>query len=197
MKIIRKISMPVVASLGLALVMASCGASGEDTGYEYMPNMYRSPSYETYGENELYENNSNALMPVEHTIPRGHVPFDYENTPEGFALAGAELTNPITDNAKMLAEGKVLYSQFCAHCHGKKGDGKGTITNPIYGGVPAYQDNVQIRRSGGTMADMNDGQIYHTITFGLNAMGPHASQLMPEERWKIVRYVHELQKGNK
>lgn len=34
MKIIRKISMPVVASLGLALVMASCGASGEDTGYE-------------------------------------------------------------------------------------------------------------------------------------------------------------------
>ena len=197
MKIIRKISMPVVASLGLALVMASCGASGDNPGYEYMPNMYRSPSYETYGENGIFENNSNALMPVEHSIPRGHVPFDYDNTLEGFKLAGEELTNPLADNAETLAEGKVLYSQFCAHCHGKKGDGKGTITHPIYGGVPAYQDNVQIRRSGGTMAEMNDGQIYHTITFGLNAMGPHASQLMPEERWKIVRYVHELQKGNK
>ena len=112
-------------------------------------------------------------------------------------LAKAELKNPVPVTEESLSEGKALYEIYCALCHGKKGDGKGTITNPIYGGVPSYQDKAQIRRSGGTMADMNDGQIYHTITFGLNAMGPHASQLMPEERWKIVRYVHELQKGKK
>jgi hypothetical protein len=28
----------------------------------------------------------------------------------------------------------------------------------------------------------------------LNTMGSHASQLNPEERWKVVMYVQELQK---
>ena len=46
-------------------------------GYEYMPDMYRSPSYETYSENPLFSNNSTARQPVEGTIPRGFVPFEY------------------------------------------------------------------------------------------------------------------------
>ncbi|HQS53421.1 MAG TPA: cytochrome c, partial [Daejeonella sp.] len=32
------------------------------------------------------------------------------------------------------------------------------------------------------------------ITHGVNLMGPHKSQLSPEQRWKVVMYVHELQK---
>ena len=44
------------------------------------------------------------------------------------------------------------------------------------------------------MSELKDGNIYHAITFGLNAMGPHASQLTQEERWKIVHYVNVLQK---
>ena len=45
------------------------------------------------------------------------------------------------------------------------------------------------------MLELKDGHIYHTITYGLNAMGPHASQLSSEERWQIVYYVREeLQK---
>jgi hypothetical protein len=46
------------------------------------------------------------------------------------------------------------------------------------------------------MKDLTDGKIYHTITYGLNMMGSHASQLNPYERWKIVMYVHELQIGD-
>ena len=42
--------------------------------------------------------------------------------------------------------------------------------------------------------DLTDGKIYHTITYGVNAMGSYASQLSPEERWKVVQYVHQLQK---
>ena len=37
------------------------------------------------------------------------------------------------------------------------------------------------------------GHIFHAITYGLNAMGAHSSQLTEEERWKIVLYVQELQ----
>jgi hypothetical protein len=43
------------------------------------------------------------------------------------------------------------------------------------------------------MKDLTDGKIYHTITYGVNAMGSYASQVAPEDRWKIVMYVHHLQ----
>ena len=46
------------------------------------------------------------------------------------------------------------------------------------------------------MKELKPGHIFHAITFGFNAMGPHASQLSRDERWKIVNYVHELQKGS-
>jgi hypothetical protein len=44
------------------------------------------------------------------------------------------------------------------------------------------------------MKDLTDGKIFHTITYGVNLMGSHAAQISPAERWKIVLYVHELQK---
>ena len=85
---------------------------------------------------------------------------------------------------------------MCQHCHGKKGDGKGTITHPVYGAVPSYANSTPNRRGDRAMKDLKAGHIYHTIMFGLNAMGPHASQTNEEERWKIVMYVQSMQ-GNK
>ncbi len=197
MKMMKKLSRTLLASCTAALLLSSCGGNGENTGFEYMPNMYRSPSLETYAGNAVFADSSVARTPVAGTIPRGFTPFEYGASLEEFKRAGLELTNPLEATSANLAEGKELYQMFCAHCHGKTGDGKGTIQNPVYGGIPSYADAAAIRRSGGTMSEMNDGEIYHTITFGLNAMGPHASQLMSDERWKIVQYVHELQQGNK
>jgi cytochrome c len=83
---------------------------------------------------------------------------------------------------------------FCNHCHGPKGAGGGSITHPIYSAIPHYNDTKQIRRSGATMSELTSGHLFHAITYGLNAMGPHASQITEDERWKIVLYVQELQK---
>ena len=49
-----------------------------------MPNMYRSPSLETYGENAI--NGMNALMPVEGTIAKEDIlkTFNYDGTLEGY-----------------------------------------------------------------------------------------------------------------
>jgi cytochrome c553 len=166
----------------------------KDPGYEYMPDMYRSPSYETYSENPLFSNNSTARKPVEGTIPRGFVPFEYDNTLDDYLKAGIELTNPLEVNLKNMEEGEVLYGMFCAHCHGKDGDGKGSIQHPLYGAVPSYVDDLLVRRSGTSMKNLLDGHMYHAITYGFNAMGPHASLISSEERWKIIMYVNQLQK---
>lgn len=193
MKKLKNIAFSAIASCAAMLLITSCGADGNNPGYEYMPNMYRSPSIETYGGNDFYPNGMGTRTPVEGTIPRGFKPFEFGDGTDEYLRAGEELTNPLANNDKTIAEGKALYEMFCMHCHGKKGDGKGSITHPIYGAVPSYADKTPNRRPGISMSELNDGHIYHTITYGFNAMGPHASQLKEEERWKIVHYVHELQ----
>ena len=116
---------------------------------------------------------------------------------EDYLRAGIQLVNPLEKSVDNLQEGEVLYGMFCAHCHGKNGDGKGTITHPLYGAVPSYSDNLLIRRSGTTMRDLTDGHMYHAITYGFNAMGPHATQINADERWKIIMFVNNLQKEEK
>ena len=175
------------------ILFVSCGNDGR--GYEYMPNMYRSPSLETYGMNTVFKDSINARKPVKGTIARGYLKtFNYDETLEGYLLAGIEAKNPLEKNKKNMQDGEALYIMFCQHCHGPNGAGGGSITHPIYSAVPHYNDNKQIRRTGGTMSDLKAGHLYHAITYGLNAMGPHASQITEKERWKIVLYVQELQK---
>ena len=157
---------------------------------EYMPDMYRSPSIETYvdhGElrgkysDSTYTNKMSARQPVEGTIPRGFQPYGYDNTIEDYALAGENLKNPIVFNDDVAADGKELYGMFCVHCHGKTGQGDGSIVqNDKFPPLP-------VKFAPGL--DISEGKMFHTITYGKGLMGSHASQLNKEERWKLVHYI--------
>ena len=46
------------------MLITSCDNDGR--GYEFMPNMYRSPSLETYGKNNVFSDSLNA-RPVSYT----------------------------------------------------------------------------------------------------------------------------------
>ena len=178
-----------IGFFAVVIFLAACSGDS-NPGFEFMPNMYRSPSQETYGQNDI--NGANARMPVEGTIARGHLStFTFDDSLEGYLNAGNKARNPIDNTAENLADGKALYGMFCEHCHGKTGTGDGTMTHVIYSAVPHFNDDKTIRRSGTPMRELTSGHIFHAITFGLNAMGPHASQITEEERWKIVLYVQE------
>ena len=173
--------------------VSSCSNPGP--GYEYMPNMYRSPSLETYGQNTVFNDSSNARTPVKGTIARDYLStFYYDGSLKEYLDAGNNALNPIEKNDANLNDGKKLYSMFCKHCHGEFGAGGGSITHPIYSAIPHYNDGKLLRRANVPMNQLKAGHIFHAITYGLNAMGPHSSQLSEEERWKIVLYVQELQK---
>ena len=77
----------------IAVLMQSCWGDRGAPNYEYMPNMYESLSYESYSENNLFEDNLSARLPVEGTIPRGYSLYDYEDTNEGYESAKKNLTN--------------------------------------------------------------------------------------------------------
>ena len=195
MKKVYNIIFLIKITLLVLFLFSSCSNNEEGKpGYEFMPDMYRSPSLEIYSSNSFFKDSLNARKPVVGTIPRGFIPFEYENTLDDYLLAGVELENPLSYNEENTEKGKQLYQMFCAHCHGKNGDGKGSITHPVYGAIPSYSDDVMIRRTGGNMNDLTAGNIYHAIYYGLNAMGPHNTLVNDKERWLITMYVQELQK---
>ena len=184
-----------IGGFAVIVILTACTGGDSSPGYEYMPNMYRSPSIETYGEHNI---DGYKGIPVEGTIAQGKLStFNYDKSIEGYKLAGLEANYPSDFNKdkKNLEKGKELFGMMCSHCHGTNGDGKGTVQHVGYSAVHSYSDTILIRRSGTTMSELKEGHIFHAITYGFSAMGPHASQISESERWKIVYYIKEkLQK---
>lgn len=167
----------------LSLGAVSC-MDDSRPNYQYMPNMYEEVSYEPYGSYDIFAHGQEAQLPVEGTISRGWMPYEYENTAEGYESAKANLKNPIPYTEENLAHGKELYTIYCAVCHGDQGDGKGILVErEKFLGVPRYDD---VGRA------ITEGSIYHVMYYGRNAMGSYASQTSIEERWKIDHYVMSL-----
>lgn len=162
--------------------------------HEYMPDMYRSASYETYSENPNFPDSMTARMPVKGTVARGNhiytdldrIPYPYANTPEGYEKAGAELKSPIPATLESFARGKVLYENYCLICHGATGMGDGPVTKRNGPIPPAF--------TSANLQNLSEGKMYHSIHYGKNMMGSHASQLTSTERWKIIQYVKSLQR---
>lgn len=217
MKKLSKAIKAIITVSASIFVLSACTTDPNSPGVEYMPDMYRSPSiepYVDYGEvrgdiNENAKNSISALHPPKGTIPyygmgenvavmmpykhgapkaadETHGLFGVAQDPSGYADAAAD-KNPIPYSEEVLEEGKDLYTKFCQHCHGEKGDGQGKIAqNGAIQGIPDYATKLK---------DLPEGQIFYSITYGKGLMGSHASQLNKAERWKVTHYVKALQNG--
>ena len=179
----RSLFHKTIALFLLAFAVVSCQDKG-DPNYQYMPDMYEPVSYETYGEYDVFENGQEAKLPVEGTVARGWMPYEYQNNPQGAADAKANLKNPLPYTEDNLAEGKALYTIYCAVCHGDNGAGKGILVErEKILGVPSYDDAGRA---------ITEGSVYHVMYYGLNNMGSYASQTSIKERWQIDHYVMSL-----
>jgi len=167
---------------------SSCGKKDANSpGVEFMPDMYRSPSLEYYQVHTVDGDTVyNAQKPVKGTVARGYMPYAYENSTQGYEAAGLNLKNPLTtlSHEEYEKQGEEIYGKFCVHCHGATGGGDGKVAGKLPGAPPAYN---------GTLKNLPEGKIFHSITYGKGLMGQHASQLTQEERWKLVYYVQKLQ----
>jgi mono/diheme cytochrome c family protein len=181
--------------VAVAAILSSC-KDKRSRGLEYAPNMYYAIAYNPDQKNNNFADGKTAQVPPTGTTPIGFTRFNEEftNTLEGYVAAGEKAVNPLPATKENIEEGKQLYLVMCAPCHGEKGAGNGRIVElGKYPAPPSYATGVSSR--GGAMKDLTDGKIYHTMQYGINLMGSYASQLSPAERWKVVMYVHELQKG--
>jgi mono/diheme cytochrome c family protein len=72
------------------------------------------------------------------------------------------------------AKAKELYEIYCAICHGNEGNGKGKlVTQGKLLGILI------------TKTDINEGSIYHVMTYGLNPYA-YSNQIDQHERWLVA-----------
>ena len=199
--------------LGIGVLLSSCAAGPDDTGLEYAPQMYHSTPYEPLtqitdeswgswldsneedGHGEFYNSNPynqftmNMREPVANTVKRGTLlQQEFAAGDDQLVLAAEALVSPYdTLSGDVVKDGKLLYDRFCEHCHGAKGAGDGLVAEK-YAGVANL--------NGAAYLNITEGHIFHVITYGKGLMGAHGSQISPKDRWKIARYVKELQKSN-
>lgn len=175
----------IFAFTAAALFVVACNDDPNARGWQYMPDMYDGPALEAYSPTDLFSDSTSARKPVEGTVPRGFMTYtDYGADAAGYEMAKANMVLPegMMADEKTMAEAKELYNIFCVHCHGDKGMGQGVLVkNEKFLGVPSYADR-----------DINYGTIFHVVTYGKGVMGSHASQVTPEERWKLAMYVMKL-----
>ena len=199
--------------MGVGVLLSSCAAGPDDTGLEYASQMYHSVPYEPLtqitdedqgtwldsndkdGHGEFYNSNPynqfgmTMRKPVANTVRRGALlqpEFGVGN--EQLVLAANTLISPYDSlSEEVLKQGQALYDRFCEHCHGAKGNGNGLVAEK-YAGVANL--------NGSAYLNITEGHIFHVITYGKGLMGAHGSQISAEDRWKIARYVKQMQNSN-
>jgi mono/diheme cytochrome c family protein len=190
----------ITGLLALVLAITSCRVDPNSAGYEYMPDMYRSPALEAYvdyGSNKHMDwtlqqkEAAGVKMKLSRKPVAGTVPYMEGEMKRASKLCATDanwmvMPYALVTNQVNIEKGAALYQKMCAHCHGKEGKGDGKISADGKIVAPDYP---------GKLKDLSEGKMYHSITYGKGLMGSHASQLSKLERWQVIEFVKCLQKG--
>jgi len=146
--------------------------------------MHDQPRYKPYAESNFFGDGRSARPLVEGTVARGQL---HEDTLMYTGKQGAdfarELPFPLTE--AVLERGRERFTIYCTPCHGQTGVGDGMVVRRGYRQPPSYH----IDRLRGEPV----GYFFDVMTRGFGAMPDYATQIPPEDRWKIAAYVKVLQ----
>lgn len=92
---------------------------------------------------------------------------------------------PMKITAADLDRGQERFNIFCSVCHGRLGDGTGMIVRRGFRKPPSFHDE--------RLRNAPIGYFFDVETNGFGAMPDYASQIPPEDRWRIISYIRALQ----
>ncbi|MFQ3596738.1 MAG: cytochrome c [Chloroherpetonaceae bacterium] len=177
----------VICSASVVLSGCARGLPKEDPPIRLLQNMYSQEKYKAQSQNPFFEDGSAMRVPVSGTVARGYLRDDvafYEGkTKNGDTV----LVAPVAYTMETMQRGQERYNIYCAPCHSRVGDGKGTVVERGYTPAPTYHDN--------RLRNVPDGHLYLTITNGIRNMPSYRSQISVEDRWAIVAYIRALQRS--
>lgn len=92
---------------------------------------------------------------------------------------------PVPITAADLDRGQERFNIYCSVCHGRLGDGSGMIVKRGFRKPPSFHDE--------RLRSAPIGYFFDVETNGFGAMPDYASQIPPEDRWRIISYIRALQ----
>jgi mono/diheme cytochrome c family protein len=175
--------------LSVAAVIGIAGFRGSTSRrepIEIFPDMNRQPKLRPQNVDAFFDDGKSSRMPIAGTIARGD---HFEDIPANTGRIPGT-TNfidviPVKVTEELMARGQQRFTINCSPCHGAQGDGNG-ITKK-YGMVVVA--NLHDKR----IVELTDGEIFNTITYGKNLMGPYGPNVTVEDRWAIIAYLRALQ----
>jgi mono/diheme cytochrome c family protein len=181
----------LIFAVCVVMVVAIAGKRGDISRrppIEIFPDMNRQPKLRPQTPDAFFEDGKSSRLPVPGTIAREDI--HYEDLPVNTGRVPGT-TNfveniPVEVTAKLLARGQQRFQINCSPCHGAQADGNG-ITKRIK--AMATVANLHDKR----IVELADGEIFNTITYGKNLMGPYGANVTVEDRWAIVAYLRALQ----
>lgn len=113
------------------------------------------------------------------TLPRvgGKLPMDLEKA--------KTRPNPIKSAPESVAQGRKLFTIYCAPCHGVEGRGDGPVAVKYVPPPPLQAELVQAK---------SDGFMEHYMGSGGALMPSYGEALSEEERWHVVNFIRSLAK---
>jgi mono/diheme cytochrome c family protein len=147
-----------------------------------MSHMLEQPRLDAQKPSRFFKDGRGMQAPAAGTVARGQLPYPFAKLEQAKGLA-----NPLPRTVEVMRLGRKVFSNNCLICHGPLADGTPILTE-TYGGKPA---NLQAKK----FLDYTDGEDYHTVMKGKDAMPPFGGGFSEDERWAVVHYVRALQRA--
>jgi len=147
--------------------------------------MHVQPKQNPLSPSDFYPDKRSARPLVEGTVARGQLHEDtYFYTGKIGDNPGDVMPFPVTK--EVLERGRERYNIYCAPCHSRIGDGNGFIPSRGFTRMPPSYHIPRLQKA-------PLGYFFDVMTNGFGIMPDYASQVSPEDRWKIVAYIRALQ----
>ena len=143
------------------------------------------PKQNPLSRSDFFADQRSERPPVEGTVARGQLREDsYFYTGRTGSGPGNYMPFPVTK--EVLERGRERYNIYCAPCHSRVGDGNGFIPSRGFSRKPPSYHIERLQKA-------PLGYFYDVMTNGFGIMSDYASQISPQDRWKIVAYIRALQ----
>jgi len=147
--------------------------------------MHVQPRQNPLSRSDFFADQRSERPPVEGTVARGQLHDDtYFYTGRIGSTPGDYMPFPVTK--EVLERGRERYNIYCAPCHSRVGDGNGFIPSRGFARKPPSLHDQRLQKA-------QLGYFYDVMTNGFGIMPDYASQISPQDRWKIVAYIRALQ----
>ena len=195
----------IVSSTAFALIPFAIAAKARNSHsahphYHIFADMDFQPKYKADTADDLFADGRANRGELPGTVARGLL---YDDTEMHQGLTKAEngdqswitgFPKDIKLTESTMKRGQQRFNIYCAPCHGLDGRGQGMVPQRVAANGGAWLAR-NLVEPGGVVTTMPNGQMFNTISNGMNTMQGYAAQIPAADRWAIILYVRALERS--